>query len=271
MKKKIIIVVSIVTLIALCLINVFIINQKQLKIRQVTIESEKIDPSFDNYVIAFFSDTYFDRVDSSILEKVISSINTYSPDVVIFGGDLIENSTNIKRSELVEQLNMLKSKNGKYAVLGENDKNFSKKILVDSGFKILDNSSVQIYSNSNELINIVGLENMINAKPNASNAYSKVSSNHFVFTVCHTPDIVTTLPTNKTDYFVGGHSLGGEIYLPIINNLLREKGAENYYRGSYTLDNTTVDVTNGVGHKNKSVRLLADAEIVIYKLKTIYD
>lgn len=266
-KKNIFIFITVISLILLCLVNMFVINQKQLKVRQVTIEKENIDPSFNNFVIAYFSDTYFDKADSNMLELVANKINAYSPDVVIFGGDLVEDGSKVNKQNIIEELSSINSAYGKFAILGENDNNFAKGILESSGFKVLSNDSNQIYMNSKEFINIVGIDNMVNASPNIEEAYEKVISSHFTFSVCHTPDIINSIPSGKTDFLACGHSLGGEVYLPIINNFVREKGAESYYHGTYDINGTIVDVTNGIGHKNKSARLLADAEIVIYKLK----
>lgn len=267
MKKKILIIVSIVVFLALCVVNATLINTKQLSIREETLQNKKIDKSFDNFVIAFFSDLYLDKADDQILDKTVNSINKYSPDVIIFGGDIAFNINSLNQENTIEKLASLNAKYGKYAVLGENDNEASKQILVSSGFKILDNNSVQLYLDKTNYINIVGLENMINGSPNISDAFNNVNSNHLVVSICHTPDIAYRMNNGKTDLLLSGHSLGGEIYLPIINNFTREKGAENYFHGIYNLGNTIVDVSNGVGLKNKSARLFADAEVVIYKLK----
>lgn len=267
MKKKIIIVVISLVLIAGCIINSLVINTKQLNVRQVTIENEKIDPSFNNFVIAYFSDTYLDKADSSLIDKVVKDINDYSPDVVIFGGDLANDYLAIDENQIIEKLSSINSQYGKYAVLGENDISQTITILENAGFKVLDNNSNQIYLNKNEFINIVGINNMINGDIDIDKAYEKVNSNHFTLAICHTPDIALSLPEDKTNYLLAGHSLGGEVYIPLINNFLREEGSENYYHGTYDNGSFVVDVTNGVGLKNKSARFLADAEVVIYKLK----
>ena len=67
---------------------------------------------------------------------------------------------------------------------------------------------------------------------------------------------------------LSGHSLGGQVYIPLINLFYRPEGAINYYHGKYNNGNTILDITNGIGTINKNIRLFADAEIVTYKLKS---
>ena len=50
--------------------------------------------------------------------------------------------------------------------------------------------------------------------------------------------------------------------------MLRSIGAEEYYRGSHKLDGMLLDITNGCGTTKADVRFLADAEIVVYTLKS---
>ena len=60
---------------------------------------------------------------------------------------------------------------------------------------------------------------------------------------------------------MAGHSHGGQTYIPLISLFNREAGAINYLRGKHTKNNVTLDITNSVGLKEKSIRFLADAEI----------
>ena len=65
---------------------------------------------------------------------------------------------------------------------------------------------------------------------------------------------------------LSGHSLGGQIYLPIISLFTRNEGCKKYYTGKITKNGKTLDITNGVGRIHNNARFLADSEIVLYRL-----
>ena len=86
-------------------------------------------------------------------------------------------------------------------------------------------------------------------------------------TLCHTPDTVNEVPKDLTDYFLAGHSLGGQANF-IFTSFYEPAYATQYLRGKHLIDNTfTLDITNGTGTVNQDVRLFTPAEVVVYTLK----
>ena len=63
-------------------------------------------------------------------------------------------------------------------------------------------------------------------------------------------------------------SFPNKVYIPLINVFNRPFGAINYYHGKSGNSNKMLDITNGVGLKEKSARFMADAEIVFYQLRS---
>lgn len=260
-KKKIIIGLLIIILIsAFNVCNALFINPKQLRTREEIIKSEKIDSAFDDYIIAYFSDlNYGGVVDDKGLERVISKINDINPDVVIFGGDLIYSLKDGTKT-LTDNLKKINAKTKKFAVLGENDNDNVIGILNNADFIILDNENIQLYADNGSFINLVGVSlNGDNAK-----AFSGITSGYSL-AVTHTPDMGANLA--MADYVLAGHSLGSRVYIPLWSVFNTIDGAHKYYRGKHNINNTILDITNGVGTKEKSARFLSDAEIVFYKIE----
>ena len=72
-------------------LNVTVINPKTITIRRETMISDRIPASLNEIKIVFFSDIHYGKyVDQARLKKIIETVNTQSPDVVLFGGDLFE-------------------------------------------------------------------------------------------------------------------------------------------------------------------------------------
>ena len=260
---------SILIVLALLLINAFMINPHQIQVREEVIKSTKIDDKADGLLIAFFSDLHYGHnFKEDDLDKLVSKMNAFSPDIIIFGGDLLSDMESGDLEVLKEGLGSLKAGYGKYAVLGDKDvlNAQSEDILRETNFTILQNKNEKIYVDG-AFINIVGVDPSVNGDPDTVIAYEGVNPVYYTFAVSHCPDIASTLQLDKTDYILSGHSLGGPVYLPVINYFYRPLGAEKWFHGKNWVSGTKLDISNGAGTINKDIRLFADAEIVLYKLK----
>lgn len=262
-KKIIVIVTSLIIVIAACIINATIFNTKQLQTRQVILKSEKINEESSDLLIAYFSDLHYGTyIDNDFLENVINKINDYKPDVIIFGGDLLDNINEENKVYLTDVLKTLDAEYGKYAILSDQDK-LNKtditKILIDANFKTINDTNASININ-NSTINIVGVDT------NFVEAFHGINSNNYTLVVGHYPDLFDDIIDYDFDYMLAGHSHGGQIYIPLINYFFRKEGCQKYYHGKYQEDNKTLDITNGVGRTDSNARFLADAEIVLYRL-----
>ncbi len=265
-KRILISLISIIIFIALSFYNIKYINPYDFVVREESIKSSKIDDNSNNLIVAYFSDIHYGSyINEEHLEILKTKLNKFKPDIIIFGGDLFDEAiSGGQQSTLSEFLRSLDAKYGKYAVLGDKDEEYIeqvKSILNDTDFRLLDNSNEKIYVKGS-YINLVGLS--INY--DISNAFEGVNPNNFTICVSHYPDIAALADTSKTDYILAGHSLNGQVYIPLINLFYRPNGAIDYYHGKYKIDNITLDITGGIGTIKNDIRMFADAEVVIYKL-----
>ena len=85
----------------------------------------------------------------------------------------------------------------------------------------------------------------------------------------HCPDIVKTsgINTKYLNLIIAGHSLGGQIYLPLLGPLHTMEGAATYNHGSYDINGTSLYVSNGLGTKDIDMRLLAPPQILVFRLQ----
>jgi len=277
MQKKISIIsiVCLLILMFLTYINATLINPKQLSIRKEIITSNT--SSYDkDFLIAYFSDICFNEYQNKeYLENVVNTINDYHPDIILFAGDLIDSNYYDKfkpedNQLLIEVLSKLNSEYGKYAVYGDQDlikKELNDNIYQESGFDILSNKNIILNLDKKALINIVGIEPLVNGQIDINQAFFGIDGNNLTLVMSHCPDIFNEIKTYDFDYLLSGHSLGGQVYLPLINLFFREQGANKYYRGKYNNNQKTIDISNGIGRKNHNARLFADNEIVLYSVR----
>ena len=90
LKRIIVISLSVLCVIGLTFYNATKVNTRQLKIREETVNSDKIDEDLDGFLIAFFSDVcYGSFINIDDLNRVVETVNAYKPDMIVFTGDLI--------------------------------------------------------------------------------------------------------------------------------------------------------------------------------------
>lgn len=279
-RKLIIGLVSFMLIIGLLVYNALAINPHKLTIREEILTSNKIDDYLDGLTIAYFTDLHYGNFTlDEDLDKCVTTINSIKPDIILFGGDLIDHYAinrmgNGNKDILIEKLSSLDAKIGKFAVLGNHDlasedaKVTISSILETAGFSIITNANRQIFNGGNSCINLIGIDSLANGSPNVSLAYDGISEGAYTLVLSHCPDVFDDLRANSTDYVLAGHSHGGQVYIPIFNRFYRPYGCIKYFTGKHRSGNAILDISNGVGLTNKSIRLFADAEVVFYKLKT---
>lgn len=275
---KILIVVALVlgVCVGMCA-DAYYFAPKRYSTRFVELSSSDIPEQLNDMNILYFSDLdYGTFMDESRLNKLVDKINALSPDVILFGGDLYDTDASASEEAnavLTTAFSSLKANYGKYAVYGDSDDrsedmiNTVNTIYKASDIEVLNNKSVSLHKQSSPSITLVGLDNAVNGKPDIDGAYSTVSRDSYVITLCHTPDTALTVPADITNYFLAGHSHGGQIYY-FFGALYQPAGAKEYLRGTHTISNKfTLDITNGVGTTKEDIRFLSSAEVVMYKLK----
>ena len=247
----------------------------RLRVNYKSIEDEKINKSLNNLQIAFISDLhYLSYFNDERLNQLVNTLNNANPDIVIFIGDLVDRSMNEEEYEkLLTSLKSINSKYGKFAVLGEADyaseeiNQQVESLLFDSEFEILKNKMIKLSKDTQDAIQLVGIDSPSDNLANIEEAYKDIDENLYTITVVHTPDTSDDISANSTDLIVAGHSHGGQIKIPLLGQVYNKPLAEYYYSGIYNMDNKKLHVINGVGTTVDDVRINAPAEIVIYTLK----
>ncbi|MCI2153102.1 metallophosphoesterase [Anaerolactibacter massiliensis] len=249
----------------------------RFQVRYETLESVFIPASMDGVSIVFFSDLDYNHfMDEERMTKLVNTINSLSPDIILFGGDLfdqdpdyIDDTVGARLTELLKELD---APLGKFTVLGDFDEtddsmeSYVKQILYDADFEVLQNQSVLLRRGGSDSITLVGIEPQSSDHQDLTAAYSSVSRTAYTIALCHTPDTAALVSSELTDYFLAGHSHGGQAYWGF-GALYMPEYAQEYFRGKHTVSGFTLDITNGVGTTIQDVRFLANAEVVRYELK----
>jgi predicted MPP superfamily phosphohydrolase len=237
-----------------------------LVVREYAIYNDYLPEDFNGIKIIHFSDIHYSN-HSSIdnIKTLVETINKANPDIVIFTGDLINDGYSIDtetKENIMKEFNNIKAKIGKYAIKGDEDKEEFKEIFDNSNFKILDNTIEKIYVNSS-VIDLIALNDDYTKETVPKN------DDNYSITIVHKPDLAKTIITDyNTPLIMAGHSLNGQIVLPLIGPVMKKEGARIYPSSYYRINNTDLYVSGGIGNSRYQFRLLNHPSINFYRLRT---
>lgn len=250
-----------------------------LTTKEYVIMDKDVPDNFDGLKIVHFSDLHYNRAISlNKVKSIVNEINDINPDIVVFTGDLIDRDDIISDNDYDELANVLgniKSKYGKYAVIGnhdyEKDKDGVIKVFHKADFKYLDNSYEIIYNKENEKIFIGGLGNVTHNQEDISKMmeYFNGEGNKIDYKIIlvHEPDIADNIVKDyKVNLILAGHSHNGQVRLPIIGAIYKPPYAKNYYDNYYNLDGTNLYISSGIGVSTINYRLFNHPSINFYRI-----
>lgn len=231
-------------------------------VREVSIVTNKISKPLR---IAYLSDIHIHRViaDNKV-KNIVEKTNALSPDVILLGGDIIDDDTQIS----AQTLSLLKNLNaplGVYFVTGNhefyNDYKESIASLKAQGFLLLENDGVSLGE-----VYLAGVPDLFSGqayqkKADVFQAFKLAKNNQYKILMSHTPSDFDNAPI--FDLEVAGHTHGGQIF-PFH---ILTKAYNSYLSGLYQLDNGgLIYVSNGAGQWGPQMRFGAESEITLINL-----
>lgn len=221
----------------------------------------------------FFTDTHFGKYyGDSHAKDIVNKINQLEPDLVIFGGDLLDNYARdreyIDLEALKGQLQNITAKTGKYAVWGNHDYGGGAVRIYDDfmaacGFEVLKNEDRVLDDYG---IRLVGYDDYLMGAADPS--VYKSEGGLFQLHVSHEP-VVSQLIENESDNFLlSGHTHGGQVHIPFLTNKLLPKGSGKFVKGFYTEEeigapaSLQMYTSSGIGMTRFPFRFLNVPEIV---------
>ena len=235
------------------------------------IKNKKIDK---NLKIIFLSDLH----NRKVYKKILEIIDIEKPDIVVFGGDMVDYTIESSES-FFKLIDSIKCK--KYHTFG-NHENYVEDIdeyisLVNKkDVVLLNNKTTEITKN----INLIGFWSDIDKyqkhkdelldKKYILNKIGKINTKKYNIMLAHNPLEFNTYTKTQADLVLSGHIHGGIVILPFLGGLLSPniKFFPKYYAGGYKKDNTLMIVSRGLGYsKHLPFRLFNPGEVVIINLE----
>lgn len=231
--------------------------------------------------IVFFSDLHACASTSKrLLLRRVRAIMRAKPDVIIFGGDLVEERTPLGdvefRSMVRRALSSLNAPLGKWAVLGNHDieapryRRWTLSLLRESGFTVLENEGIKL-----DGLPVWGFADALHSQPILDcNTFSRIQAQAAQSAGFTDGAIFSLYLVHETDWFdkekpvsgpavvLSGHSHHGQVTLFGIP-LIRPPMGRKHWRGFYRIgDQLTQIVSAGLGTSHIHARFFARPDVV---------
>ena len=232
----------------------------------------------EGYKVAFISDVHFGiSLDISELSEVCREISREKPDVVILGGDIVDNSTPATSyAPLFETFGGIESEFGVYYIFGNHDRSMKmvqNAVSEDELEALIEASGIEILCDEVKEINgdfaLIGrndrgFDGM--AREDIATLVSKTDKARFLLTLDHQPTEYEKNGEAGVDLIISGHTHGGQIWPIDIMDKIFKFNEANY--GCVDIDrDTKAIVSSGLAGWGFEVKTSAPAEYVIVNIK----
>ncbi len=285
---------KIVTLVIVLILFVYFYfeNTSLFIVKKNDIISSKIDTSFDGYKILQLSDLHSREFGENNI-NIVNKINKIDPDIIVCTGDMM-NSTNDDGHVFINLVKKISKDYPIYYIDGNHEQlveynnvgvyNDFISSLKDLGVTVVKNSEVKLKKGSSH-INLYGLNidlvyystkkalkeaNIEYTEENFSKTINKENfeKDKFNILLTHNPIYFDVYEKSGVDLILAGHVHGGIIRIPFKGGLLSpdQEWFPKYYHGLYTINDTNMIVSAGLGNDTVNFRLFNPFEMNLITL-----
>ena len=259
-----------------CLYSRFL-GTNGLVIKERAIIDSNLPKNFYGLKIVQISDIHYKVTTSKEeLKEIVEEINLLKPDIVVLTGDLFDSNIKYKKNDyedVIKLLNQIDCNIDKYAIKGEDDlkTNRWEDVISASNFIDLNDKHELIYSNGLDPLLLVGISSNYkknHIKKTLTSIYEEINIEYkFSILLTHEPDVIDDIDYSKFNLILAGHTHGGQVKLPFIGGIIKDKYAKVYTNDYYDLGNTKLYISSGIGTSKYKFRLSNKPSFNFYRLR----
>jgi len=253
-----------------------------LKVHEISIESNKIPESFSGFRIAQISDLHNAEFGKDN-QKLIDRLKSIKPDIIVLTGDLADYyRTDVAVSLAFARQAVLIAPT--YYVNGNHESRINgydtlRSGLEEVGVKLLLNESIPLVREKDQ-ITLMGAQDpsfrknlRVDAATYMNQTIREMLPEEECYTILlsHRPELFDSYVQSGVDLVFTGHAHGGQFRLPIVGGLFAPGQGlfPEYDAGLYTVDNTNMIVSRGLGNSLFPFRINNRPEIIVAELVSV--
>ena len=197
-----------------------VINMSQVQQTSYTLTTEKpIRP--EGYRVAFLSDLHYGTIqDPALLPDYVNQINALQPDIIVLGGDIVEEGTSREAmQEVFAQLGRLQAPLGVYFIYGNHDRHMVpiKGAYSDAELAAaIESNGIRILEDETLLVNgeifLIGRADASGERAEINTLAQNAPENAYVISLDHQPGETKQSNAAGVDLTLSGHTHAGQIF-----------------------------------------------------------
>lgn len=236
------------------------------------VEIAGLDDRHDGLRVAHLTDVHCGRMTPEHhVRAAVDLANQARPDLIVMTGDYV----NWRRDEVevaAAQLSGLEA--GHVVVTLGNHDYFAwgdgvAAAMEGNGYVVLRNAHHTVEVGGAPL-HIIGIDDPVTQRHDLDAAFAAVPDHGSRLVLCHCPEQIDDIAERGAHLMLSGHTHGGQINVRgITDRIFRRTGRRYFNRGFYTVGDTVLYVSSGVGFSGVRVRagLGTRAEVSVFTLR----
>jgi predicted MPP superfamily phosphohydrolase len=258
---------SAVLILASAVVIAGIVNFNTIRTSEYSIDIPARSSTVQHLKIAFVADFHLQKgTDIRFVDRFAQEVRVINPDLLIFGGDIMEGDRNDENlDQYLQILKSIKMRYGVFAVLGNHEHYAGE----DNG-NFFDNAGITVLSDTvvfpGNLFNLAGRnDSHISSRKTVGDILKSLNDSLPVILVDHRPSEIEEVSKTNVDVQLSGHTHDGQLF-PI--NLITRKVYLLSW-GHRKIGYTHFFVTSGIRLWGPPVRTTGKSEIMVIDINFI--
>ena len=237
-----------------------VINFNTVRVSEYSIEVPARESTAAKLKIAFVADFHIDTdTPERFIRSFVTKTNSILPDVVLFGGDIVEGRNTRDLQSRTDILKQISAKYGAFGVLGNHERYRGQEdgaFFSDAGIELLRDTAVVI---GNEFYLVGRLDSGSDNRKTVEELLENVADTLPLVMLDHRPTQLLEVAKTKTDIQLSGHTHNGQMFP--LNLILKKMYILSY--GYKKIENVNFFVTSGIRLWQYPVRTTGKSEIMV--------
>jgi predicted MPP superfamily phosphohydrolase len=257
-------------------IDAYVIEPLLTETTELSLTYKDLDADAPPIRVVHITDTHIER-NSYREAALVRRVNALEPDIIVLTGDYLNLSrladpTSAEHwRQLVSQLD---APYGIYATRGsvEPTPAYMRSLVEGTTITWLEQETAQLYIRGQEvtLVGVACSHNQELDRARLQEALTDIPPSAFTLLLYHSPDLIAEAAEAKIDLYLGGHTHGGQLRLPLIGPIVTGSAyGRQYVNGLFERDQTRMYISRGLGFEGgpaPRARFLCRPELVSLEL-----
>jgi predicted MPP superfamily phosphohydrolase len=252
--------------------HAYVVEPLLVQTTELSFASLALDADVPPVRIVQLSDTHIER-NSYREARVIRQVNAAEPDIVVLTGDYLNLSRlrdPVSADHFRQFVSQIRAPYGIYAVRGSVEPTLESMVGLIEGTDVtwLEQESVTLDVRGQRLtlVGVACSHRLAQDRARLAQALARAPDDTMTVLLYHSPDLIEAARERQVDLYLGGHTHGGQLRLPLYGAIATGSAyGKQFEHGLYVEGDTAMYISRGIGFEGGGMpraRFLCPPEIV---------